>query len=343
MKNNLQNLQSIFNNLNINTFILPHGKCQIVVDCTIFVLKHICAEYEICYQPTGQKDYLTLAGSPISIRALRSSNLCSIGEELLYLIRTKKAANWLNDLRESNLLVKYFPVFAEGLDVEGGKYHAETVYQHITDCFEICMQRDYSIELCLAGLLHDVGKPRVHKVDQLSDGTVKHTFHRHEVVGAELAYNFCRTYGINEISAQRIRKLVRYHMFMFPEDVSDRTLKRWLVEMGPDMWRELFDLRIADRKSNRLLRDRPAVTRHLINLKKRIHKLLKTQKCFKNQLRLCESQPDNLFPRMTQDELNGAYLQLLHIVNKDPNKNNPRWLKDYIQRVYHHGSNNTEI
>jgi len=91
--------------------------------------------------------------------------------------------------------------------------------------------------LRLAGLLHDLGKATT-----LADGH----FHRHELVGAELAAGVCRRLRCSRAEASRVTGLVRHHMFAYAEVWTDAAVRRFIRRVGPDAIADLFALRRAD-------------------------------------------------------------------------------------------------
>ena len=66
--------------------------------------------------------------------------------------------------------------------------------------------RSPSVELAMAVLLHDVGKPATFTVSD------RIRFNRHHVVGSRMAEDICRRLKFSNAQTERIVSLVRHHM-----------------------------------------------------------------------------------------------------------------------------------
>jgi poly(A) polymerase/tRNA nucleotidyltransferase (CCA-adding enzyme) len=91
--------------------------------------------------------------------------------------------------------------------------------------------------LCLAGLLHDLGKATT-----LADGH----FIGHDREGAALADRLMRRLRLPRTDATRIKRLVRHHMFGYTPDWTDAAVRRFVRRVGIDLLDDLFALRAAD-------------------------------------------------------------------------------------------------
>ncbi len=109
----------------------------------------------------------------------------------------------------------------------------------------------------LAALLHDVGKPST-----ASDGH----FIGHEVVGATLAEAFVRRLRMPRAVGERVRHLVRHHMFSYEPGWSDAAVRRFIGKICEPALDELFALREADNVGSGL----PAQTPDLAALRRRV-------------------------------------------------------------------------
>lgn len=91
--------------------------------------------------------------------------------------------------------------------------------------------------LRLAGVLHDLGKATT-----LADGH----FIGHEIVGAGLAEDVMRRLRFAERDVERVRGLVRQHMFGYDSSWTDAAVRRFMARVGLDGLDDLFALREAD-------------------------------------------------------------------------------------------------
>jgi poly(A) polymerase/tRNA nucleotidyltransferase (CCA-adding enzyme) len=189
--------------------------------------------------------------------------------------------------------------------------------------------RNYPWTLKLAVLLHDIGKPATACADK-GKGI---TFHNHEVVGATIAYNLLKRLEFQQETIKYVVKMVRHHMFHFDSKAKDRAIKKWLFKVGAAWWRDLFQLRIADRRGNKSKKDRPAVTREMRKLEQRVLKLISSdQVIFKTDLAL----PENEIKALSRKDVNTdeACANLIGLVNSDLSRNSTEWLETYVRRIY---------
>jgi poly(A) polymerase len=87
------------------------------------------------------------------------------------------------------------------------------------------------LEVRLAALFHDVGKPDTREF--VSGGTV--TFHHHEVVGARMTRRRLRTLRFPKQVIRDVSDLVYLHMrpHTFKDGWSDRAVRRYVRDAGP--------------------------------------------------------------------------------------------------------------
>jgi tRNA nucleotidyltransferase (CCA-adding enzyme) len=102
--------------------------------------------------------------------------------------------------------------------------------------------------LRLAGLFHDVGKP---KTRAFSEKTNDYTFYDHDRVGAEIVAPICGRLRFSNDERERITHLVRHHLFHY-DGWSDSAVRRWVRRVGKDRIEDLFALNEADTRAKGL-------------------------------------------------------------------------------------------
>ncbi len=172
-------------------------------------------------------------------------------EFMKLLLNSSKPSKGIDLMRECGLLQIFLPELLEGFGVEQKLYHVHDVYWH---SLKTCDYAQDSVKL--AALLHDIAKPRT----DMGNGH----FYGHDVMGVEMIDNIMKRLRFSKTEIERVKTLVRNHMFYYPhsqqEDKSkeellpsqwsDSAIRRFLNRVGEENVEDLFKLRIADATSN---------------------------------------------------------------------------------------------
>lgn len=254
-----------------------------------------------------------------------------IRKTIMEAIRSGKGPEFFRFHEATETLREILPELAECVGVDGGQHHNETIFEHLVDSLEAA--KDYPPLLQLAVLFHDIGKPATRKVDE--NGYV--SFHKHEIVGASIAFNVCKRLGFEPEQTQYVTNLVRHHMFFFNEEASDKAVKKWLFKVGKSNWKDLILLRIADRKGNRACKGKPAVTKKIRTLEQKITQFIeKGDIIFREDVALTQSQIKELLKKCPRapEKINDVYRNLIGILNKDKQRNTTQWITEHLLKAY---------
>ncbi|MBI2506835.1 MAG: HDIG domain-containing protein, partial [Candidatus Colwellbacteria bacterium] len=110
-------------------------------------------------------------------------------------------------LETLGLLKSIIPELREGIGVTQNKHHIYTVWEHNLLALDYAVKKNYSLEVRLASLLHDVGKPRT-KAGEGPDST----FYNHEIVGAKMTKAILTQLHFSNKIIDYVTHLVRYHL-----------------------------------------------------------------------------------------------------------------------------------
>jgi tRNA nucleotidyltransferase/poly(A) polymerase len=138
-------------------------------------------------------------------------------------------------MNKCGILDIIFPEIAEmqGVD-EIDQYQHKDVFKHTLQVVDNIAQVSDKIPLRIAGLLHDVAKPKT-KAFKYGIGW---TFHGHEELGSKMVEGIFRRMRLNMDWVGYIEKLVKMHLrpiSLVDENVTDSAVRRVLFEAGEDI------------------------------------------------------------------------------------------------------------
>ena len=183
-----------------------------------------------------------------------------IRDEFIKIINTPNASKGLLLLQETNLLKQFIPEIEKSIGVSQNKHHIYTVWEHLWRSLDYASQKNYSLEVRLASLFHDIGKP-ITKEGEGKDAT----FYNHEIVGAKIVRQILTRLKFPGDQADKILLLVRYHGFVYdPEITTDAAIRRLLIKVGKDNISALAQVREADRIGSGCPKAVPFRLRHFL-------------------------------------------------------------------------------
>lgn len=182
-----------------------------------------------------------------------------IRDEFIKMIGTENAHEAVRLMERDGILRYVVPELVEGVEVGQNKHHIFSVFEHNVRSLQYSVEQNHSLEVRIASLLHDAGKPR----SKRGEGP-DCTFYGHQVVGERLALEILGRLHFPKEMTERIALLVREHMFVYdPETVTDAGARRLVRRVGKENLEALFQLREADRIGSGVPKAQPYRLRHL--------------------------------------------------------------------------------
>ncbi|MFC1629950.1 CCA tRNA nucleotidyltransferase [Patescibacteria group bacterium] len=182
-----------------------------------------------------------------------------IRDELLKIIMAERAADGIEFLRRLKLLKHILPELEEGYKIGQNKHHIYDCYEHNLLSLKYAAKKRFNKYVRIASLLHDIAKPRVKKGKGQDS-----TFYNHEIVGAKMTAQILNRLKFSNKDAEKIYKLVRYHLFYYNVDeVSESSVRRLVRQVGQENMDELLQVRMSDRIGSGVPKAEPYKLRHL--------------------------------------------------------------------------------
>lgn len=182
----------------------------------------------------------TAAAIEPSLGSFRKVSPERVRDEWLKAMKARVPSRAFETMRIHGILGITAPELMESVGCEQNRWHAYDVWGHALACLDACPAQPV---LRMAGLLHDVGKPRSR---QFSDKTNDFTFYEHERIGAEMVAPMLARLRFSNDEQKRIADLVRHHLICYEDTWSDGAVRRWVQRVSPELLDDLYALNRAD-------------------------------------------------------------------------------------------------
>lgn len=182
-----------------------------------------------------------------------------IRDELIKILMTRKAAGGIQMLSDFGLLKHITPELEAGIGVGQNKHHIYNIWDHNLKSLDWAASKDWNLDVRIAALFHDIAKPQT-KQGNGPDST----FYNHEVVGAKVTAQILERLHFPRKTIDKIVLLVRWHLFYYNVgEVTERSVRRLIRQVGIENMDDLLQLRFADRKGSGVPKEEPYKLRHL--------------------------------------------------------------------------------
>ena len=258
-------------------------------------------------------------------------------DELVKLLKSPKPSVGLKLLESTNIMKLFLPELLEGRnciqnDVRG--YHVFDVLDH--NFYSCDGAPVHKVNVRLAALLHDIGKP-ASKVVKVTDEGEIYNFFSHEKYSETIARKLLTKLRFSNNEINNVCHLIENHMFHYEESWSDAAIRRFVVRVKPENIEDLIDLRLADMygKYNMPIQIKESnACDLLIQLQDRIKKIQEENSAFTLKS-LAVSGKDLMEIGIPSGKLIGKILDsLLETVLDDPKQNSKDVLLNIAKNLY---------
>ena len=170
-----------------------------------------------------------------------------IFDELSKILMGKYSKKAFIEMKKLRVLEIIIPEFRYTYNFnQNNPNHTDDLFNHIIKVIHLC---DYDLITRFAALFHDLGKINVKIIDAKG---IFH-FYGHEKESALIAEEELRQLKASNDFTNSVKKIVKNHMLIY-QDVSDKTLKKLIIEMEEKNLKRLFNLFYADLNSKGISR-----------------------------------------------------------------------------------------
>jgi poly(A) polymerase/tRNA nucleotidyltransferase (CCA-adding enzyme) len=204
-----------------------------------------------------------------------------IRDEFVKIIMSKNSASGIVMLQKFNLLKNIIPELEEGIGCEQSGEHIYDVWNHLLHALQHAADKNWPLEIRLAALFHDIGKPKSRRLNAPisiknsgafalgdkrtedprrleflskqgqatpSGSKKKFTFYGHEVVGARMTKKIMERLKFSKKETELVEKLVRNHMFFSDTEIITLSpVRRIIAKVGKENIWALMNVRECDR------------------------------------------------------------------------------------------------
>lgn len=168
-----------------------------------------------------------------------------IKDEFVKIIMSSNSVKAIEKMRELGILKHVIPELEEGYGIDQNKAHKFDVWTHNLLSLKHATDSNWSLEIRLAALLHDIGKPASRRWNKDKKDW---TFYNHEVIGAKMTAKILARLKFSKRTSDLIIKLVRYHLFFSDtEKITLSAVRRIVRNVGPENVWDLMKVRFSDR------------------------------------------------------------------------------------------------
>ena len=168
-----------------------------------------------------------------------------VRDEVDKILSSEKPSLGFHLMEKTGLLNLFIPELSTCRGIEQKGFHDFDVLDHSLLACDYAAMKNYSNEVRLASLFHDIGKPQVREMDASGIHAVW-TFYRHEEVSAEICRKVMTRLRYPNNVIDSVCHLVKEHMFFYTDDWTDAAVRRFIARVGEVNLQDIYRIRRCD-------------------------------------------------------------------------------------------------
>ena len=265
----------------------------------------------------------------ISVKAgnLKHVSRERVRDELVRILMSKEPMGALVLSQQLGLLEYICPQLTEGIGIEQNQAHSFDVFGHLMRSLQHAADKEWSFDIRLSALFHDVSKPEVRRWEEKKNDW---TFHGHEVVGARVTKRILEDLRFSRETIDKVTKMVRWHMFFSdPDQITLSAVRRMIRNVGEENIYDLLNLRICDRIGTGRPKEQPfRFRKYKAMVEEALHDPISV-----GMLKIDGTVLMQEFHMKPSPQIGWILNALLEEVLEDPEKNSTEWLKAKIAQL----------
>jgi len=185
----------------------------------------------------------TLDAIPDSLCVCEKVSCERVRDEIDKIIASSLPSQGFRLMEETGLMDLFLKELSVCRGVEQKGFHQFDVLGHLLLACDFAASKNYSQEVRLASLFHDIGKPSCRAIDEAS-GVI--TFYRHDEVSAALCRGIMERLRYPNAVTDKVCHLIKEHMFKYEDDWTDSAVRRFISRVGEENLEDMYSLRRCD-------------------------------------------------------------------------------------------------
>jgi putative nucleotidyltransferase with HDIG domain len=182
----------------------------------------------------------TLEAIPSALPITARVAMERVRDEIDKILASERPSTAFRLMERTGLLSLLLPELQACRGVEQKGFHQFDVFDHLLLSCDAAPKE--KLQVRLAALFHDIGKPAVRAQDELGIWT----FYRHEEVSEKMARSIMLRLKYPNAIIDQVCHLIAVHMFHYEDSWTDAAVRRFIVRVGEAALEDLLDLRRSD-------------------------------------------------------------------------------------------------